>query len=424
MLSNLPSFNEISYQHHEHFSNFHIFFIRGSIKNLFTKINNEYPTLGDAIRKTKQELRGQHQRLNFILIGDPALRLNYPTAGIRVTEINGKPVSDEPVTFSALQNITIKGVILKPDGSRNEGFNGEINPTVFDSQTTVTVLDNNNRGLGKFQYNDYPGKIFIGNDEVKNGEFEFSFTVPIDISYSNDIGKMSLYAVDKTTGEEAKGSFTNYRVGGTGGNREDNEGPEIRSIYLNDSAFVDGGQVNPTPLLAVRLWDASGINVTGSSIGHDITLVIDGQSALTYNLNSYYKTTPGANGEGLIHFLIPELPAGLHTAELKVWDILNNATTDTVTFEVSEGLKPKFYELWAAPSPAREEVTFYLYHNRPESRVKVNIHVYDMTGRLQWIGEEQGVSGFNEPLTIRWNLRNGYGARLHPGVYIYRAAIA
>lgn len=394
------------------------------INVLFRQENGVYPTLGEAVREMKnKEKNHTHQKLNFILIGDPALRLNYPTGGINVTEINGKPVSDETLTFGAMEKITIKGVVLKPDGKRNEAFNGELNPTVFDSQAKITTLDNNKTGK-PFTFNDFPGKIFVGNDEVKNGEFEFSFTVPIDISYSNDFGKISLYAVDTSTGEEAKGAFTNYRVGGTGGNKEDSDGPEIRSLYLNDSTFVDGGKVNSTPLLAVRLWDKSGINVTGSSIGHDITLVIDGQSSLTYNLNSYYKTIPGSDGEGVLHFLIPELPVGLHSAELKVWDILNNASDTIFTFEVAEGIKPKLYEIWASPSPAREEVTFYISHNLPESKVKASIYVYDMAGRLQWKGEEVGTSGYNEPLTVRWNLQNGYGGRLRPGIYIYRAAIS
>lgn len=393
------------------------------IKHLFTQENGVYPTLGEVLMKTKQALGSMHQKLNINLIGDPALRLNYPTAGIKLTEINGKPISDEPVTFSALQKITIKGVVLDHSGAIDTEFNGEIVPTIFDSQVEMTTLDNNGTG-SKLAFTDYPNKIFVGNETVQNGAFEFSFTVPIDISYTGQAGKMSLYAVNPTTGKEAKGSFLNYRVWGTAGDIEDKEGPEIRALYLNDSTFTNGGQVNTTPLLAVRLWDETGVNITGSSIGHDITLVIDGQSARTYNLNAYYKTIPGSDGEGMLHFPIPELPAGVHTAELKVWDVLNNATDTTFSFEVVEGLKPKLYELMASPSPARETVTFYLHHNRPETTVKMTIQVYDMTGKLQWKGEGQGVSGYGTPLTMEWNLQNGSGSRLRSGIYIYRAAIS
>jgi hypothetical protein len=389
---------------------------------LFQQTNGTYPTLGDVFKQAKRDLSGTDQRLNFILIGDPALRLNYPKYTIQLTEINGETISNETIQLSALEKVTLKGIILNPDGTTVENFNGEIIPTIFDSQDNVITLDNNNTGT-TFSYADFTSKLFIGNEKVANGEFEFSFTVPKDISFAGKLGKMSFYAADTNTGDEAKGSFSNYTVGGTKGEIEDLDGPEILDLYLNDSTFKDGGAVNTTPLLIVRLWDATGINITGSSIGHDITLVIDGQSSLTYNLNSYYKSVSESEGEGVVYFSIPELTSGLHSAELKVWDILNNSTTTSFSFEVVEALKPKLYSINAAPSPARESVTFYLYHNRPESTVKMSILVYDMMGRLQWKGEEEGTSGVDSPLTMQWNLQNGYGARLRPGIYIYRAAI-
>ncbi|MDD4516176.1 type IX secretion system sortase PorU [Massilibacteroides sp.] len=394
------------------------------INHLFKKTDGEYPTLGEVIQRMKNDMSSfLYQKLNFILIGDPALRLNYPTESMRVTEINGEAVSEEPVMFKALEKITIKGEILNNDGSKNESFNGEINPTVFDSQEIITTLVNNTGG-SSFQFRDHPYKLFVGNDKVANGDFEFSFTVPKDISYSGQAGKMNLYAVDSSTGLEANGAFSNYSVGGTGGDSEDKEGPGIISLYLNDSTFNSGDKVNVTPLLIVRLWDETGVNITGSSIGHDITLTIDGKSSLTYTLNSYYTNISDSEGEGLIQFPIPELTSGVHTAELKVWDILNNATTENFSFEVVEGLKPRLSELTASPSPARETVTFYLYHNRPESRVKVNIMVYDMMGRLHWKGETEGYSNYGVPISVEWDLNNGAGGRLRPGIYIYRAAIS
>ena len=114
----------------------------------------------------------------------------------------------------------------------------------------------------------------------------------------------------------------------------------------------------------------------------------------------------------------------MHTAEFKVWDILNNSTTQTFSFEVVEGLKPHLSELTAGPVPAREEVTFYLYHNRPESKLQVNIQVFDMAGKLQWKYEETGSSELFKAYNVTWNLTNGGGSRVRPGVYLYRAAIS
>ena len=102
-------------------------------------------------------------------------------------------------------------------------------------------------------------------------------------------------------------------------------------------------------------------------------MVIDGSSTLSYNLNSYYELLTDGSGAGIVKFQIPTLTVGTHQAEFRVWDVQNNSTTRTFTFEVVEGLKPFLTEIIATPSPARSTVTFHLYHNRPESKMKVSI---------------------------------------------------
>lgn len=61
---------------------------------------------------------------------------------------------------------------------------------------------------------------------------------------------MNLYAADATSGNEAQGSYGNYIVGGSSASAAtDTVGPAIRKLFLNDSTFVSGGDVNTTPLL-------------------------------------------------------------------------------------------------------------------------------------------------------------------------------
>ncbi|SEG13315.1 Por secretion system C-terminal sorting domain-containing protein [Parabacteroides chinchillae] len=394
------------------------------LANLFEKENGRRITLGDVIKITKRNLGNDSNKLNFLLVGDPAMKLSYPEYHAKVTSVNGEPVDGSPIILKALQKVTVEGEITTPNGEKAEDFTGIVNPTVLDSKRTITTLDNNNIGQ-TFSFTDYPNTIFIGNDSVRNGKFSFTFTVPKDISYSNDYGKMNLYASDETKGTEAQGSFINFIVGGTSDDTEkDTEGPEIKALYLNDSTFTDGGQVNTTPLFVAQLWDKSGVNITGNSVGHDITLTIDNQSALNYNLNSYYESVPGKEGEGFVTFSIPALNPGIHTAEFKVWDIQNNSTTKTFSFEVVEGLKPNLYELIGTPNPAREQVEFRLYHNRPETNVAVNIMIYDMAGRLLWNHSETGSNELFKAYIVTWNLTDNNGARLHPGIYLYRAAIS
>ena len=401
------------------------------LHNLFSRVNGRKRSLGDAMKAMKRSLvaSGSYNtnrvKMGFCLIGDPAVKLAYPEYGMKVTAINGQPVGETPVSFKALEKITVEGEVLDVSGQLATDFTGIVNPTVKDSKMTVTCLKNNNQDDSPaFTFTDYPNTIFIGNDSVRNGKFSFTFTVPKDISYSNLQGKMNLYAVDTESGNEAQGNFDNFIVGGTSDTAEtDTIGPEIRALYLNDTTFVDGCQVNTTPYFVAELWDKSGVNITGSSVGHDMMLVIDESTVLSYNLNSYYELLPGEDGTGIVKFPIPALEPGKHTAEFWVWDILNNSTVRTFTFEVVEGLKPFLFDVIATPGIAREQVTFHLMHNRPESRMRVGIMVYDLAGRQLWKHEESGTSGLFENYTVSWDLTSG-GARMRPGVYIYRAAIS
>ncbi len=390
------------------------------INHLFDKHEGVRLALGDIMRKTKTALPGDANKLNFILIGDPAMKLVYPENRMEVTAVNGRPLSTDTLTFKALEKITIEGQVVDIDGRRINGFNGTAIPTVFDSQMLLKTLNNN--GSGAFSYTDYTNKLYTGRVEMSDGTFSFTFEVPKDIAYSNEPGKLNLYAADDI-GLEAQGVFLRYKVGGTAANVEsDTDGPEIRQVYLNDTTFVEGGKVNVTPLLVARVWDKTGINITGSSLGHDILLTIDDSPLFSYVLNSYYEPV-GNNGEGLVVFPVPELTPGMHTAEFVVWDVRNNSARDTITFEVVKGLRPALIELVATPNPAREQVEFRLVHNRPETQMEVVLSVYDLAGRLLWSQTEKGSSELFKSYIVTWNLTSNSGVRLRPGLYFYRAAI-
>lgn len=222
------------------------------IRNLFERNNGRRRTLGEVMQATKNTLSSVY-KLGFCLIGDPAVKMAYPEFGMKVTTVNGQSVDGNSISFKALEKITVEGEVLDVSGQLVTDFTGIVNPTVKDSKVTVTCLKNSNKDDSPaFTFTDYPNTIFIGNDSVRNGKFSFTFTVPKDISYSNLQGKMNLYAVDTESGNEAQGNFDNFIVGGTSDTAEtDTIGPEIRALYLNDTTFVDGGQVNTTPYFSL-----------------------------------------------------------------------------------------------------------------------------------------------------------------------------
>ncbi|MDL2256918.1 type IX secretion system sortase PorU [Bacteroidales bacterium OttesenSCG-928-I14] len=391
------------------------------LSNLFARIDGEYPRLGDVSRISKNELGSDSNKLNYILFGDPALRLNYPEFDVRLEKVNDEEVDDETVfNFRALDRITLEGSIVDYDGEIINDFNGNIVTNIFDSQQMFQSYYADTAG-GRWTFPDYPSVVYIGNDEVENGRFKVNFLVPLDISYTLEKGKLNFYAYDSEKGLEANGSFKNYTLSGT---NEEGLGlygkPEIRAIYLNTPSFNNGDVVNNTPYFVAEVFDENGINMTGGG-GHDITISIDNKPSMTYNINSYY--TPNTDGSGELKFSIPSIPNGEHQLVFKVWNILNQSASDTITFVVNDNLEPELFDIIATAIPARTSTSFLLQHDRPETNLELEIYVYDLTGQSVWYHREVGSSGWLKYYPIEWDLTNGSGARVSPGIYIFKAIV-
>jgi hypothetical protein len=396
------------------------------IENLFKKDENgKYPRLGDVLKKSKNELGGRNQ-LNYILLGDPAMRLSYPDDKIELTEVNGLPVEEGKIyEFKAMDQITLSGVIRNAaSGEVDSEFNGILRTTVYDSQRMLkTIYTNNDTALS---FVDYSNIVYAGGGIVKDGTFTLTFKVPLDISYTDNNGKINFYASDESRGNEAQGYFVNYKMNRTSDTPiVDTEGPAIDYMYLNTSEFKSGDVVNSTPYFIAKVYDESGINMSGSSLGHDITICIDNSPVMTYNLNQYFESDPMEYGGGVIMFSIPKISEGRHKLLFRIWDIFNNPTTDSLEFYVNPALKPQILDLTTTQNPARDATYFLLTADRPETQVNIEVQIYDLMGRKVWTHKENNVSGaWLESYPIEWNLTSDRGSRVKPGVYVYRAAIS
>ena len=340
------------------------------IKSLFDQSEGKRRRLGDAVRLAKRDYGSGSNKLNFTLIGDPALTLNYPDYEVQIEEFDG-PLTEEVPFANAAGKVKVKGHILTPDGELADDFTGTIHPLVLDSEESMATLGNTQFGV--FAYEARTKTLFSGTDSVRNGHFEFTFPMPLDINYSDKSGLLNIYACDSNN-REAGGTFDGFLVGGTASDLDpsDTDGPAIR-LYLNTPDFPWGGQVNETPYFVAELKDEDGINTVGSGIGHDLSLCIDGK--ITYPLNDYYIPVSGSYTEGKVAFSIPELSEGRHTLTFRAWDIKNNSSVKQLDFEVVKGLRPDLFSIICSNSPARGETTFILSHDRPGSILGIRIAV-------------------------------------------------
>lgn len=393
-------------------------------KNIFERDTDGKPLrFGDIIRRSKLSFTSNDEnKVRFLLLGDPALRLSFPdsTFKVAVTKINDQDVSNSTANISALSNVKVDGQIVDGSGALLSDFNGKVSTVVFDARQSLQTRDNGGDG-SIFPYKNYLNTLFSGTLNVENGVFSYQFVAPRDIIYSSDKGKMSFLAWE-TGGRRAQGSYLNYTVNGTDDSAEpDSNGPEFTAFYLNTADFVSGAKVNSTPMLHVGLKDESGINLSGG-IGHVIELVVDGTSY--YDITSSFSSSGTSTKEGYINYSLPELAEGKHTLKVIVWDVWNNYSEKSIDFVVDNSYKASVIEFSLAQNPVKTSARFLLSSNVPQSSLNVRYDVYSINGGLVWSYEETGSSDSYQNYAYEWDLKTSNGASVRPGVYICRVTVS
>jgi len=383
--------------------------------NLFKKVGGQQQRIGDVLKYAKNNVGAELNKLSYVYMGDPAVRLNYPTKyKVVTTKINDKTVQGND-TLRALSVANVNGFIADDIGNKVADFNENLHVVIYDKIQQITTL--NNHGDGSMTYSDRPNILFSGDAIVKNGEFSYSFMLPKDIKYNYGSGRMNYYAGDDVHDYEAQGVFEDFVVGGTAINPiNDVAGPDVL-MYLNTENFVSGDKVNETPLFIANIKDASGINTVGSGIGHDLLLTIDKDPMKSFILNDNFRTLVDSYSEGTVKYKLPQLANGNHTITFRVYDLLNNSTTTSIDFNVVNGLTPTIFSVINYPNPFKESTRFRVIHDRPETILNTTVDVFDIVGKKIWSFEESSADD------ISWDLSAMPGVKIKSGVYLYRVSI-
>jgi hypothetical protein len=388
---------------------------------LFRANPGNYPRLGDLIRFSKTPSNSNIR--NFVLLGDPALKLAFPTYDVVTETINGIPVDVFSDTLKANSTITVTGYISDFSEEQNviQNFNGTLFPVLYDKAVTLTTLANDpTSSPAQFEMQDRI--LYKGKASVIDGKFSFSFVIPKDISYQYGSGKISYYAADSLA--DAGGHYNEFILGGYDEDATtDDHGPEI-DLFLNDSLFVNGSEVYSSPIMYARLKDSGGINTSGSGIGHDIVAILDGKSSNAIVLNNYFEPDLDDFTSGNITFPFYNLNKGKHTLELKAWDMYNNSSSTTIEFYVSDSLGVELSQVINFPNPFDNGTYFSFRHNQFGEDLSVDIEIYNFSGKLVTTLNPLPVitNGYTvDP--IYWDGTDGGGSKLNPGFYFYKIIV-
>jgi hypothetical protein len=323
--------------------------------------------------------------------------------------------------MKAFSVVRLKGHIEARTGGKMTDFNGNLWVKFFDKPQTRYTLDNDQNNI-KIPFKDQTSYIFKGEVSVIGGDFQIVFSVPKDIAYNVARGKLYLYAHNNVTDASGSGHFL---VGGSVSSISPDEmGPVVR-LFMNDTLFRNGGDVESNALFLAKVYDPSGINATGAGIGRDMTVTLDpGTDAETsFTVNDYFSYDLNSYRRGLVQFPLEGLTFGKHVIRFKIWDIHNNSTEREITCVVLDPDAFRISESKAYPNPFQDGVTLSFTHNLAGNDVIAAIRIFDAQGRRLVERDQQLTEITSTESRLQWDgtIENGY--TVENGMYLFQVEL-
>lgn len=383
------------------------------MKRLLERDSNGSPLrIGDVLKLAKRDFNTEidKNKLNYVLIGDPALKLAYPEHSIQVTRINGNS-GEKNIEMIPGKNYTVEGEIRSHQNELLSDFNGYIYYNLYDKEKQFTTLAHQDKKT--WTYTHRPDLLTTGKGTIQNGIFRITVALPIDNSHSGKSGLLNLYAYDES-GREANG-YTDKLIVSTTVEpiTEDIQGPDIEFAGINDDSFTEGILVNNPATFVCKFSDPSGI-WSGNSLGKQMTLSLDG-ACIEENVARYYKPIAESEiPEGEFIYPLPRLSNGLHTLTFKVFDTLGNSSEVTIAFEVKENSETYTISLEEEPATERATISCQDQNGNDVTESKhTRISVTNTLGEEIWSYETTE----NNPFPLTWNLQDNNGKRVSAGQY-------
>ncbi|MDE7160213.1 MAG: type IX secretion system sortase PorU [Muribaculaceae bacterium] len=375
--------------------------------------------VGDIMVAGKNTYINDDNKLRYCLLGDPALRIISPSHKV-VTETIGDMAADaEPQTLGARASVKVSGCIMTPDGVPADDFNGIIEVSLYDAERAVTTNGNGETGE-PFDYNDRSTRLAAESTVVTGGRWETVLRLPSDIENNFSPAMLSYYAYSDA-GMEANGMCDNLYVYGYDETApEDNAGPVIEIFTLNHEGFAMGDATHSSPIVMATFSDESGINLSDASLGHDITLRLDGKQTFD-DVASRFVPDPYRDGAGSITYALEDLEPGTHELELKVWDNAGNSSSSTLLFNVA--LRKSAGIMTLATRPADGNTLLSVTLDRPASGVKVLFEIYTLGGHRVWHSEVAGSGRTSNVCSVAWPRCDDAGRTVGRDIYVCRATV-
>lgn len=394
-----------------------------ALQELFADTQPWEQPIGEILRRAKNKRGNGLNERKFLLLGDPAQYLAFPRMRVVTTHLNGKDLisGTTPDTVKALQTVTVQGRIEDQAGQPVTDFNGIIWPTVFDKAIMAKTLGNDPRSFAR-EFRLQKNILAKGAATVENGEFTWTFTLPQDIIFQPGRGKISYYAWDEGT-RDAGGAFEDFIIFGVDDNADTDEDPPLVQVYMNGPDWARGGLTGDRPQLYVELFDDSGFNISGTSVGQDAIAILNEDTRQTYILNEFFEPVRDDFRRGIIRYPLQRLEPGRYSIRVRAWDIFNNPGEGDTEFVVGRLDDGALAHVLNFPNPVTDITYFRFEHNLAGQHLQISVDIFDVQGRKVKAIEEAQYAESNRISTLFWDGLDVNGRPLAAGIYLYKIRI-
>ena len=375
------------------------------------------PTLGEAYKQSKVSFMNSNvNKMSFFLLGDPAIRVNYPISRFNITSVNGTDVTDTlKAQISPLCKFEIKAQVVDADGNIDRNFNGDATVTLYDREDLFTTLSFRNTTTGTKEDRDIysdRAKLAEISGRVVNGRFTGMMIAPQLPQARNQDVQIRVYA-HKDNSDYMVNGFTKqvtmlpYDASAA---ITDVQAPVIADMFLNDAnSFFDGAVVPSNSMLYITATDNEGISIQSNSASKTMKLQLDAGKQSFAEVTCFATVADGGKTVN-IEFPMPDLTEGLHSLTYTVYDMLGNIANRTISFVVG---KNSIASLVADKMPAFVDgnVSFDVETDLTQAPDMV-VRVTDALGRLVW---KTNVSSF----PVVWDMKDMNGNKVPGGMYRY-----
>ena len=377
--------------------------------------NGKMPTLGDAYKHSKNSFTMANvNKLSFFLLGDPAIKVNYPYTRFNITQINTTDMTN-PATVAQVNPLTkmdIKAQVVDEQGNLDTSFNGDATFTLYDKEAEYATLSFKVNGVATSRTIYLPReKLAEVAGRVTNGIFTGSMIIPKTLWAWNEKVLLRSYA-HKDNSDYMVNGFTkqiNMLPYDKNVAINDSVAPVITAMFVNDeSDFAMGNVVPADAMLYITATDDQGISLQANTVDRTMTLALDGGTSFG-DIHCYAQPADGSKSIS-IEFPVNNLSEGMHTLAFTVYDFAGNADTKTISFMVGQSGQ---VDLTADKLPAflDGDVQFDLSTDLTHTP-EVIVRVTDTTGKLVW---KTTASHF--PVT--WDMKDMNGNKVPAGLYRY-----